>query len=197
MIKKVLLLILVVILAVGLYSSFAHGVSIKLFGKTYETSSYTDIAKLSQTLVTQKKVLEDKNNIDFPKAKTRQQAAISNFRTNKSEYDELSLKASPEDIINANKKEEYYLDYLWVKIGSYANVNDVKVLIEPSSNELARINFNVSGQYIAVINFLYDLQNDEDLQFNINNVVMQGGSTSEITNASFFVGNVNIVNESH
>jgi len=195
MIKKILLLALVVILAVGLFSSFAHGVSLKLLGLTIDTKSYTDIAKMSQELVNKKNTLENKNTIEYPQAITRQQAAQSSFRINKSAYDELALKASPSDIRKANQKEEYLLDYLWMKIGTYANISDVKVLITPKQEE-SRIYFDVSGQYIAVINFIYDLENDEDLAFNIDNMVMQGGSSDAVTNASFFVANVNVVTAS-
>ena len=155
MIKKILLLALVVILAVGLFSSFAHGVSLKLLGLTIDTKSYTDIAKMSQELVNKKNTLENKNTTEYPQAITRQQAAQSSFRINKSAYDELALKASPSDIRKANQKEEYLLDYLWMKIGTYANISDVKVLITPKQEE-SRIYFDVSGQYIAVINFIYD-----------------------------------------
>lgn len=195
MIKKILLLALVVILAVGLFSSFAHGVSLKLLGLTIDTKSYTDIAKMSQELVNKKNTLENKNTTEYPQAITRQQAAQSSFRINKSAYDELALKASPSDIRKANQKEEYLLDYLWMKIGTYANISDVKVLITPKQEE-SRIYFDVSGQYIAVINFIYDLENDEDLAFNIDNMVMQGGSSDAVTNASFFVANVNVVTAS-
>lgn len=195
MIKKILLLALVIILAVGLFSSFAHGVSLKLLGLTIDTKSYTDIAKMSQELVNKKNTLENKNTTEYPQAITRQQAAQSSFRINKSAYDELALKASPSDIRKANQKEEYLLDYLWMKIGTYANISDVKVLITPKQEE-SRIYFDVSGQYIAVINFIYDLENDEDLAFNIDNMVMQGGSSDAVTNASFFVANVNVVTAS-
>lgn len=193
MIKKILLFILVLILIWGLISSFAHGVS--LFGGKIETSSYTDIAKLSQELVSKKRTLEKVNDTDYPQALVRQQASQSSFRINKSAYQELELNASPADIRKANQKEEYLLDYLWMKIGTYANDSDIKVLITPKPEE-SRIYFDVSGQYIAVINFIYDLENDDDLGFNVDNIVMQGGSSDAVTKASFYVGNVNVVNSS-
>ncbi len=175
-----------------MYSSFAHGISIKFLGLNINTQSYTDIAKMSQDLVNKRNELEKKNNTEYPQAISRQQTAEAGFRSSKAEYEELALQASPADIRKANQREEYLLDYLWMKIGTYANIDDVKVRITPVENE-SRIYFDVSGPYIAVINFIYDLEHDEDLEFNIDNVVMQGGSSAEITNASFFVGNINVV----
>ena len=192
MIKKVLLLILVIVLGVGVFSSFAHGVSIKFFGANVETKSYSDIAKLSEELVNKRKELENKNDSEFKQAIARQESAINNFKSNKSLYEETALKASPSEIAQANQKEVYYLDYLWIKIGTYANDNDVKVLINPEDGNNA-ISFDVSGNYIAVINFIYDIQNDSELGFNVDNLVMQGGSKDALTNASFRVTNVTVV----
>ena len=189
MIKKVLLGVLVVILAYGLFSTFAHGVNI---GTWVQTSSYTDIGKLSKELVDQKKELENKNTKEYPNAQNRLQASISTFKLNKTAYEELAMQASPADIRKANQKEIYLLDYLWMKIGTYANDSDIKVLIEPDP-DTSKIDFNVSGQYIAVINFIYDLENDSELAFNINNIVMQGGSSDAVTNAKFFVDGITVV----
>ena len=79
-----------------------------------------------------------------------------------------------------------------MKIGTYANNSEIKVLINPNY-EAATIDFDISGQYIAVINFIYDLENDSELAFNIDNLVMQGGSSAAVTKASFQVKNINII----
>lgn len=192
MIKKLLLLILVCILGYGVFSSWAHGFSFNQFGIKFSTSSYSGIANKSMQLNDSIKELNEKNNSEYKVALNKKQAAVDNFEDSKSEYDELALTASVEEIREANKREEYFLDYLWMKIGTYANNSEIKVLINPNY-EAATIDFDISGQYIAVINFIYDLENDPDLSFNIDNLVMQGGSSAAVTKASFQVRNVNIV----
>jgi hypothetical protein len=192
MIRKVLLLVLLVLLAVGLFSSFTHGVSLKFFGNSIETSSYSTIVDKSKQFVSKRAELESKNNTDYKQALAKQQAEKSNFKVNKAAYDELANRASVEEIRQANQKEEYYLDYLWMKIGTYANTDDVKVKISPDYNK-ELIDFDVSGQYIAVINFIYDLENDKELAFNVDNIVMQGGSSDKVTKANFIVDNVKII----
>ncbi len=192
MIRKVLLLVLLVLLAVGLFSSFTHGVSLKFFGNSIETSSYSTIVDKSKQLVSKRAELESKNNNDYKQALAKQEAEKSNFKVNKAAYDELANRASVEEIRQANQEEEYYLDYLWMKIGTYANTDDVKVKISPEYN-INKVNFDVSGQYIAVINFIYDLENDKELAFNVDNIVMQGGSSDRVTKAQFTVGNVKII----
>lgn len=192
MIRKILLLILDILLFICLYNSFAHGVSFKLLGNSVQTSSYSTIITKSKSVVEKKAELEKKNNSDYKQSLGRQEAAKSNFRVNKSSYDELSTKATVEEIRQANQREEYYLDYLWMKIGGFANKCDVKVKISPDT-ALSTIDFDVNGQYIAVINFIYDLESDKELSFNIDNIVMQGGSSTAVTKASFKVTNVNVI----
>ncbi len=192
MIRKVLLLVLTVLLALGLFNSFTHGVSINMFGQSIKTGSYSTIVNKSKQLVEAKAQLENKNNNEYKQALSKQEAEKSNFKVNKAAYDELANRASVEEIRQANQKEKYYLDYLWMKIGTYANTGAIKVKISPDYDR-KKIYFDVSGQYIAVINFIYDLENDKELSFNVDNIVMQGGSSSAVTKASFYVVNVDIV----
>lgn len=192
MIKKVLLFALVIVLLIGLISSFTHGVNISLFGQDFKTNSYSTIIKESQDLVDQRNKLEKLNSTDFKYEEKLLSASKSRYETSKKQYDEVANNASVEEIRKANQEEKYLLDYLWMKIGTYANDSDIKVKIDPVPDRKL-INFDVSGQYIAIINFIYDLENDQELKFNVDNIVMQGGSTSEITKASFTVGNVVVI----
>lgn len=192
MIKKLLLLILVILLGYGVFSSWGHGFSFNMFGLKFETSSYAGIADKATLLNTKINELETQNTTNYKLELTKKDAAINNFKESKAKYEELAAGASLEDIREANKEEEYFLDYLWMKIGTYANNGDIKVLINPRYDEQI-IDFEISGQYIAVINFIYDLENDTELAFNIDNLVMQGGSSAAVTKASFQVRNVKII----
>ena len=192
MIKKVLLLILVFILGYGVFSSWAHGFNFDMFNIKYSTSSYAGILDKAKKLDSEIDELKKENTTNYQRELTKKQAAVNNFEKSKGAYEELAAQASIEDIREANKREEYFLDYLWLKIGTYANNSDIKVLINPNYSA-SLINFDISGQYIAVINFIYDLENDPELAFNIDNLVMQGGSSAAVTKASFQVKNINIV----
>ena len=104
----------------------------------------------------------------------------------------LAMTASEKEIAEANKIERYLLDYLWIKVGNYASDNDVKFKMTPNTNEQT-LTFDITGKYISVINFIYDLENDLDLNFEINGIVIQGGSTSEIVKANFNVEGIRVV----
>ena len=192
MIKKLLLLILVIVLAVGLWNSFSKGVSINLGKLKIETDSYTTLIAKANKLSKETNELNVANTSTYIEELNDLKKAQNNFNESKRQYDEAAAQASVEEIRAVNQTKEYLLDYLWMKIGTYANDNDVKVLIDHKPDE-AKIDFDVSGQYIAVINFIYDLERDADLSFNVDNIVMQGGSSDSITKASFTVSNVNII----
>ena len=194
MIRKILLFILVILMAIGLKNSFANGVKlpIKWKGQKIETKSYSSLLKSSRELSDLKTQLQNKNDQDYPTAINNLEAAKSSFRINKKAYEDMAANASIEEIRSVNQTKEYMLDYIWMKIGTYANDNDVKVLIDPVYEE-DKINFDVSGQYIAVINFVYDLERDEDLSLTVDNIVMQGGSSDSVTRAKFTVSNIKIV----
>jgi hypothetical protein len=197
MIKKILLLALVVVLAIGLLMNFLHGVNLpfELFGEK-STGSYTDLLELAKSLQDKKQELNDLNDKTFKAEVDRLEIMKGAFKNSKNEYDDLAAHASAEEIRQLNQSKEYLLDYIWMRVGTYAQDNDVKVLIDTETDkDIDRINFDVSGQYIAVINFIYDLQKDQELAFNIDNIVMQGGSSDSVTKASFYVLDVNVVSK--
>ena len=197
MIKKILLLALVIVLAIGLLMNFLHGVNlpIEIFGEK-STGSYTDILDLAKSLQEKKQELNNLNDKTFKAEVDRLEIMQGAFKNSKNEYDDLAAHASAEEIRQLNQSKEYLLDYIWMRVGTYAQDNDVKVLIDTETDkEINRINFDVSGQYIAVINFIYDLQKDQELAFNIDNIVMQGGSSDSVTKASFYVLDINVVSK--
>ncbi len=198
MIKKVLLFALVIILLVGVVLNFMHGVKLPFSykGEKVVTGSYTDLKDKAQSLQDKKAELLKLNNTTYKQELDSLEVTKSAFKNNKNGYDELAAHASVEEIRQLNQTKEYLLDYLWIKVGTYAQDNDVKFKMDTETHKsIDRIDFDVTGQYIAIINFIYDLQKDSELAFNIDNIVMQGGSSDAVTKASFYVLDINVVNE--
>ena len=182
MIKKLLLVVLCGLLIYGIYTAVQNGIVLG----SLEIPSYHALVEGNATVDEKIEELEKLNSSTYPDNERRLQSK------RKSEYDELALTASAEEIAEANKREQYMLDFLWMKIGTYANSNNVKIKIEPETNTPV-LDFDVSGQYISIVNFIYDLENDAELAFRVNNIVMQGGSSDSVTKATFFVTGVNII----
>lgn len=188
MIKKLLLFILCVFLGYGIYTAVAKGVPV--FGN--DIKSYNALIEGNENLDLRIAELERLNDVTYPRTVNRLQSAKKDFSDKRKEYDDITLSASVEEIAEANKREQYLLDFLWMKVGSYANADNIKIKITPNSTQPI-VEFDVTGEYISVVNFIYDLENDTDLAFNIDNIVMQGGSADTVTKATFEVTGVNVI----
>ena len=188
MIKKLLLFVLCVFIGYGLYTAATLGITV--FGKNIKP--YKALIVGNEEIDAKIAELEQLNDVKYPAATRRLQNAKIEFNDKKKEYDTLSSSASSDEIAEANKREQYLLDYLWMKIGLYANSDNVKIKINPSQTQ-AVVEFDVSGEYIAVTNFIYDIENDVDLAFNVDNIIMQGGSSDKVTKATFTVTGVNVI----
>ena len=187
MIKKLGLLIISCLFIFAIYNVYQNGLS---FGSV-EALSYARIKSKNDTLNSKISELDNLNGARYNSAKSQLESARQNFNSKKNAYDSLAASASSSEIAEANKREEFLLDYLWIKVGNYANANNIKVLINPTTD--SELNFDVSGPYISVINFIYDLENDSELSFNVNNIVMEGTSNLSNTKAKFSVSGVNII----
>ena len=187
MIKKLGLLIISCLFIFAIYNVYQNGLS---FGSV-EALSYAKIKSKNDTLNSKISELDTLNGAKYNSAKSQLESARQNFNSKKNAYDSLAASASASEIAEANKREEFLLDYLWIKVGNYANANNIKVLINPTTD--SELNFDVSGPYISVINFIYDLENDSELSFNVNNIVMEGTSNLSNTKAKFSVSGVNII----
>jgi hypothetical protein len=138
------------------------------------------------------KQLNSLNSTKLDEAAENVRIEQKNYEAKKNEYDTLALTASKEDIAEANKIERYLLDYLWIRVGNYANDNAVKFKMTPNDAD-ATLSFDITGSYVSVINFIYDIQNDTELNFKVDGIVVEGGSSDQIVKANFVVKEVNVI----
>lgn len=195
MIKKLLLLIAVVICAYGSYTSFAKGyfgLVTPKFQLKMDVVSYSDLKANKEKLDNDMKQLNSLNSTKLDEAAEGVRLEQKNYEAKKTEYDTLALTASKEDIAEANKIERYLLDYLWIRVGNYANDNAVKFKMTPNDAD-ATLSFDITGSYVSVINFIYDIQNDAELNFKVDGIVVEGGSSDQIVKAYFVVKDVNVI----
>ena len=80
---------------------------------------------------------------------------------------------------------------MWSQIGNHATREGVVIQIDVVSGTIAEtdyrdLNFTVSGNYLAITNFITELENDDTLQFTIDDFSMTQN------HATFTVKNVKI-----
>ena len=192
MIKK---LILVTLTSLSIYFTYVMvntGVQIdSRLPIDVDILSYNDMLNQGKVLDEKLKKVDNLNNVEIVAAGNKVEEEKAGFEAKKAEYEALEANASEEEIAEANKKQEYLLDYLWIVIGNYANDNNVKFKMQTDDVNL-RINFDITGSYVSIINFIYDLQNDENLKFNLNGIKLASSTSENTTKANFSVDGVTV-----
>lgn len=190
--KKILLLLIIILTGYGTWLFITQGFEFDMGFAKLDIPAYQEVTNNKKELDSKLASLKTKNNNELTMEESKVETSMKNYETRKQEYDMLAMTASEKEIAEANKIERYLLDYLWIKVGNYASDNDVKFKMTPNAEEQT-LTFDITGKYISVINFIYDLENDTDLNFEVDGIVIQGGSSSEIVKANFKVEGIRVV----
>ena len=117
--------------------------------------------------------------------------------SNKKTYEELVAYSSEQDVLNASQTEMYDIEVLWTRIGNHATSNGVitKMELVSSSNNTPNANdlkFTATGNYIAITDFIRDIEEDVKLGFTIEEfeLVPQTEGDGSILQATFRVRDV-------
>ena len=83
--------------------------------------------------------------------------------------------------------DKYNIEYLWSIIGNYATKNGVKLTLDIKStntSDVYNLNFKVQGKYVGITDFIYNLEDDDELKFEINDfkISSQNDETKTKTN---------------
>ena len=192
MIKKVLLILIIGLTGYSTWLFASQGYETVLGPISLDVPSYKEVVSDKETLDSKLSTLNTKNKNELVIEESKVEKSMQNYEARKQEYDMLATTASEKEIAEANKIERYLLDYLWIKVGNYASDNDVKFKMTPNNVEQS-LTFDVTGKYISVINFIYDLENDVDLNFEIDGIVVQGGSSDSVVKANFKVEGIRVI----
>lgn len=78
---------------------------------------------------------------------------------------------------DATQTKNYTIEYLWSKIGNHATKEGVVIKFDIISGTVTdsnyrTLNFTVTGDYLAITNFISSLENDSTLEFTIDEFSM-------------------------
>ena len=76
------------------------------------------------------------------------------------------------------------IEYLWGIIGGYAKDEGIQVILdvkETSIEDTYNINFTLYGSYVGIADFLYDIENDDELNYRIKNFKIEPSSKTTTT----------------
>ena len=181
--KKILITIIGVILLILLIVCAVKGINI---GKI-SVLSITGLRDKSFSL--DKKIEEANEEINQNYAKTLKSVkdAETRLETAKEEYESKVAQLSQNSELGVTQIEKYKIEYLWGIIGNYAKKENLKVdmnIEETSIKDTYNINFSLYGSYVGITNFLYSIENDDELNYKINDFKVEpSASETQRTNS--------------
>lgn len=117
--------------------------------------------------------LSDLVSTTYPSTLKKLESSAQTMEKTKSEYESKALLISEKD--SNMQTEKYEIEFLWTKIGNYAQDNDVEIKIDVTDSQISGrydLNFTVSGKYSDITQFIYDIENDSKLGFKIEKFKM-------------------------
>lgn len=205
--KKILILLLIALLGLLAYYCIIEGLTIAGF----EILSFKQISANSERLDSSIKDAKMLATVQYQSKLQELEEKSTALSEEKEKYESLVKLSTSEEIIQATQSEKYEIEYLWTIVGNYATKENVVIKMDIIKNtsditgtyNLYDLNFTVTGAYIAITDFIYDVENDDTLQFEISGfslLPLVGSSTttdktqttSGDLQAQFTVKNINI-----
>lgn len=192
--RKCLLILVLIITGVLCFSLMIGGLKV---GEMKLVKSYNDVATISQEKKQIVSDLKQKNSAEFVAKRAALNTAVQEYKTKKTQYDKLVSEGQIKET-TVNSMDLYDIDFLWTTIGIYASEKGVTLQFDVSKSSSATavspeyvmcdLNFTVTGEYIAITDFIYSIENDDKLNFEISNFTMEKGG--ENLQATFVVKKV-------
>lgn len=198
MIRKILMGVLTVLLAVLTYFVIANGVSIGSFKALGLKGLKEEDAQIKSKIETASSLTSSQ----YPSKISELNQNTKNLLSKKEEYTDLTTYSTEDQIQAANELQEYEVEYLWAEVGKYATKEGIKIKMDISNSTSANqsadgrklydLNFTAEGAYVGISLFLADLEDDSFLDFKIENFALTKGESTENLKATFVVKDIPI-----
>lgn len=190
--RKILLTIIIILLLIFGYFSLFKGIEIGSF----KISSIKQIDENNKLLEAKIEQVNTDIDVNYPKKIEELNQAIRKIEDAEERYSKETNLSSDQEIQSALEIESFDIEKLWTKLGNHAKAEEVnlKLVINSSSSggtDTKDLEFTVNGRYVGITNFIYDIEDDDQLNFRIYNYKMlpyQNG----ILQATFTVKDVRI-----
>lgn len=187
--KRILFIVLDVLLLIIICICFLKGFGLGGF----RILSFQDIKNSNEEL---SKIIVDANdkNKQYDQQLAKIKTDTESLTKAKKAYLDLMTVSTDSEIQEALQTKTYSIEYLWSQVGNHATKEGVVTKMELTSSsvgdaERRNLNFTITGSYLAMTNFISDLENDSSLDFTIDNFDMTN------KRATFVVKDVKIKKE--
>lgn len=173
------------------------------FGKL-RIYSYDEIVAVSKEKTNLLAALDAKNIGEYNKALKSLQTAVQTYNKTKSDYDKLVAEGKITKDTVSNSIDLYDADSLGEKIKEFAKQKNVILNLDivPSATStsistdylMCDLNFRISGEYIAITDFIYSIEDDDTLNFEIKDFSLK--EEDGILRATFSAKNIPLDSQS-
>lgn len=187
--RKILISIIGVILLIIVIVSATKGIKA---GKL-KVYSIKDVKQTSQNLDAKIAEAETEKQQNYGKAVSDINKSITELKNKKEEYEAKINSLGTGTELGITQIEKYKIEYLWNKIGSYAKNEGLKIdldIQETTINDTYNINFSIIGSYVDITDFLYDIENDDDLNYKVSKFSVEPTSTTSTSTSGKTTTNV-------
>ena len=165
--KKILISIIIILL-IGL--GYIIGVKSLSIGQL-KLESVGDIKNASASLDQKFNTSKEISAKTYPKSIEDLDKVVRDLKTAK-QQDQAKTLNNPDVQSNLGiiQVEKYNIEYLWTIIGNYATKNGVTLTLDiksTSAQDVYNLNFSLEGKYIGITDFIYSLEDDSELKFEI------------------------------
>lgn len=177
--KKILISILIVLLLVLVYIIFSNGLNIGFI----KISSFKDIKNESVKLDQDFSKANEISNKTYPAELEGLNDVIRKLKISKQEYENKKTDISGNEILGTVEIKTYAIHYLWTILGNYRADEGVKTLTldlrSTNNKDVYDLDFTLTGNYISITDFIYDIEDDEQLNFEIKDFTISSASLVE------------------
>ncbi len=163
--KKILISILIILLLVLTGFALAKGISF------LKIKSINNIKTASTQLDNDFGEAQEISSITYPSEVDNLEAAIKKLKMSKQEYENKSAIKEGENGPGTVEIKTYKQHYLWTILGNYRKDRGIKTLSldlrSTQAKDVYDLQFTLLGSYTSITDFLYDIENDEELNFEI------------------------------
>ena len=196
MTRKIILSIILILLMIVCYEvTFGNNETIRKV-----VPSMSQLSKASEELNKASAILEAKTTTEYEAKRKQLATSITNYNTSKEEYDEIVPTTTGDNVLGIGEnelKDIYDVSFLWTIIGNYATEEGVAIdmVIQKNTTSASAmrnsatsdymvcdLKFTLLGKYINLTDFIFDLEDDDRLGFEINDFDMQkSGEDLQVT----------------
>ena len=193
--KKILILVLIVLLLILSYFALAKGIGI------LKIKSINDIKNASNKLESDFNEANELSSKAYPTEVEGLESAIKQLKISKQEFDNKNSYTSEENSIGSIEIKKYKIHYLWTILGNYRKDRDIQSLTldlkSTETKDVYDLQFTLVGSYTRITDFLYDIENDEQLNFEIKNFNISSVVSTTQTNSTNTDKNANNQNNNN